>query len=248
MRLRWGTLGVGALAGAIALPVCAQAPADPAQQPATISVRELRIPETARQHYAESRVNLIAGRDPGSAVTHLRQAIEEYPDYYEAYSLLGVAHMMLKEPDEAEAALRTAVAMSAEQFAPALISLATLYSDQKRFAEAEPLAAQAVELDDSVWYAHYELARARLALGRAEEALSSGRIVAREQPEYARGRLLLGLVLAQLGRYEPALEHLDAYLRLAPEAHDRPRIARLRAEISRAVDSAHTVAATATSP
>ena len=241
-----GTLGVGALAGVCVLPAWGQKPHTPdtAQRQETISVRELAIPLPAREFYARSRHELIDEKKPESAVTHLRKAIKQYPGYYEAYYLLGVALLELKRTQEAEAALQRSVSLSAGRFAPPLLALATLYCDQRRFAEAEPLAAHALDLDDSLWYARYELARARFSLGRAAEALAPARTVVSEQPDYPRGRLLLTLVLAQLRKYDEAAAHLDAYLQLLPDAPDRARMLQLRAELIRAADALQTVAAT----
>lgn len=241
--------GISVLAGVCALPLRAQEPLAEATRPrATISVRELSIPESARRNYDRSRTELLEKKDSEFALTHLRKAIDDYPDYYEAWYLLGVAFLMQKESGEAEAALRKSVAMSAERFAPPLLALASLYSDARRYRDAEPLAVQAIELDDSLWYAHYELARARFRLGRAAEALPSARVVARERPGYARGRLLLALVQAQLNRYEDALTHLDAYLLLAPHAPNRAHMLRLHAELTRAADAAHTASAASSAP
>ncbi|MGH9860272.1 MAG: tetratricopeptide repeat protein [Candidatus Acidiferrales bacterium] len=227
----------------------AQAPLAEATRPrAAISVRELSIPESARRSYDRSRTELLETMDSEAALSHLRKAIADYPDYYEAWYLLGVAYIMQKESGEAEAALRKSMAMSAERFAPPLLALASLYSDARRYGEAEPLAAQALALDDSLWYTHYELARARFRLGRAAEALPSARVVARKRPGYARGRLLLALIQAQLNRYQDALTHLDAYLLLAPNAPDRPHLLRLQAELTRAADAAHTASVATSAP
>jgi len=221
---------------------------DSARRQDTISVRELAIPLPARENYARSRREFLEEKNTESAITHLRKAIKQYPGYYEAYYLLGVALLELKRSEEAEAALQRSVSLSAEQFAPPLLALATLYGDQRRFAEAEPLAAQALDLDDSLWYARYELARARFSLGRANEALPAARAVVLEQPDYPRGRLLLTLVLAQLRKYDEAAVNLDAYLQLLPDAPDRARMLQLRAELARAADAVETAAAAPPQP
>lgn len=240
-----GALGAGVFLYVCALPVHAQTPreAEPWETRPTISVRELSIPVSARQNYAKSREDLVEKKEPDCAITHLRKAIDTFPDYYEAWFLLGIAHMQLQQFTRAEKALRTSASLSAERFPQPLIALATLYSNQSRFADAEPLAAQAVELDDSLWYAHYELARARFKLGSYAEALPSARAVVREQPDYARGRLLLALLHAQLQQYDRALPHLDAYLLLEPAAPDRIRMLTLREQLARAADTMHTAAA-----
>jgi tetratricopeptide (TPR) repeat protein len=238
-------MGAGVCFCASVLPVCAQSPRDAVSADAQgkVSVRDLSIPESARKNYAKSRKELVEQQEPECAIGHLRKAIATYPDYYEAWFLLGVAHMELKQLDKAESALRKSVSLSAEQFAQPLVALATLYSNQERYAYAAPLAAQAVELDETLWYAHYELARARFRLGSYTDALPSARRVAREHPEYAKGRLLLALIHAQLQQYDRALPHLDAYLLLDPAAPDDARMTALRAQVARAADSMHTAAA-----
>lgn len=244
MPVCFGVLRAGVCFLACALPLCAQAPRTGATAGAhgKISVRELAIPESALKNYAKSREELIEKQEPECAIGHLRQAIRDFPDYYEAYYLLGVAHMALNQLEQAEAALRKSLVLSAERFPQAFVGLATLYSNLGRFADAEPMAMQAVALDDSAWYAHYELARARLGLTRPSEALAPARLVVREQPEYAKGRLLLALVHTQLQQYAHALPHLDAYLRLNPVASDHRRMAMLREQIARAAETMHTAA------
>jgi len=232
----FGALGAGVCILLCAPVVCAQAPREAAEaEPrGRISVRELSIPESARKNYARSREELIEKQQPECAIGHLRKAIDEFPDYYEAWYLLGVAHITLGQPEQAEAALRKSVSLSAERFPQPFIALATMFADRGRFAEAEPLAAQAVELDDSAWYAHYELARARLGLNRPDEALASARLVVREQPDYARGRLLLAMTHARRREFGEAQVHLDTYLRLEPEGPARARMLALRDEMARA--------------
>lgn len=240
----FAALGVGVCFLACALPVRAQAPRAGATAGAhgKISARELAIPWSARKNYVKSREELLAKQEPECAIGHLRKAIRDFPDYYEAYYLLGVAHMALNQMEQAETALRKSLALSAERFPQAFVGLATLYSNLGRFAEAEPMATQAVELDESAWYAHYELARARLGLTRPSEALAPARLVVREQPEYAKGRLLLALVHTQLQQYDLALPHFDAFLRLDPAAPDHARMTALRSQVARAAETMHTAA------
>lgn len=242
----FGALGACVCFCLCALPVCAQAPRDasaPQEARGKISARELAIPESARKNYAKSREELIEKQEPECAIGHLRKAIAEFPDYYEAYYLLGVAHITLNQHEKAETALRTSLSLSAERMPQSFVALATLYSNQGRFADAEPMAAQALELDDAAWYAHYELARARLGLKRPADALAPAHLVVREQPDYPRGRLILALIHSQLQQYDRALPHLDAFLRLDPAAPDHARMTALRAQVARAAETMHTAAA-----
>jgi len=64
----------------------------------------------------------------------------------------------------------------------ALFWLASLFSKGQKFAEAEPLARKAVELNTNSWEANSELARALVGLGRAAEAETSALAASKLRP------------------------------------------------------------------
>src|SRR5260370_8076460 len=66
----------------------------------------------------------------------------------------------LKHIPSAEKALRKSIELSAAKYAPPLMLLSMLLNDQNRFADAEPVARQAIAAEPNTWRGHYELARA----------------------------------------------------------------------------------------
>jgi Flp pilus assembly protein TadD len=74
------------------------------------------------------------------------------------------------------------------------IALASLLSDGERFAEAEPLARRALELDRGSWQANAELARALIGLHRDADAEAPASTAAKEQPGNPNLRLILANV------------------------------------------------------
>ena len=181
-----------------------------------VSARELAIPRKAHQSMDKGLALIDKKSDYRGSIKQFERAIQSYPEYYEAYAELGIAYMHTGNNPGAEQALRKAAELSHEQDAEILSWLATLLNDRQRFADAEPIARKALELDSSSWQASAELARSLLGLIRPAEAEKSALAAAKLQT----GNPLLYLVLAnvhsQLGNPSALLEDLDNYLRLAP--------------------------------
>jgi tetratricopeptide (TPR) repeat protein len=152
---------------------------------------------------------------PGS-VKQFERAIQAYPNFYEAYAQMGLAYMKMKDADQSEKALRKSLALGQEHYPDALFLLAGLFVSAGRFAEAEPLARKAVEVDPNSWRAQSELAQTLLALKRADEAEKYAQAAVKLQPNNPLLPLLLADIHISL-RNDPALlDDLNAYLKLAP--------------------------------
>jgi tetratricopeptide (TPR) repeat protein len=154
--------------------------------------------------------------DYRGSIKQFERAIKSYPEYYEAYTEIGIACMHTGNNPGAEQALRKAAELSREQDADVLSWLATLLNDSQRFADAEPIARKALELDSSSWQANAELARSLLGLIRPAEAEKSALAASKLQPENALLYLVLANVHSQLENPSAFLEDLTNYLRLAP--------------------------------
>src|SRR6202049_4280770 len=66
-----------------------------AQGSATISARELSIPRKAHDAMEKGLNLLYAKSDYPGSLKQFQQAIEKYPDYYEAYTQGGLAHLKM---------------------------------------------------------------------------------------------------------------------------------------------------------
>jgi tetratricopeptide (TPR) repeat protein len=188
----------------------------PTPRPSTVSARELSIPRKAHDAM-EKGVSLMQGKsDFQGGIKQFDRAIQAYPDYYEAYTQLGIAYLHTGNAGGAEQALRKALELSQEHYIDALFWTATMFNDHQRFIDAEVLARKGVELDSNSWQANTELARALLGLDRAAEAEKSAVTASKLRPNNPLLYLVLANVHSQLGNAPALLEDLDNYLRLAP--------------------------------
>jgi Tfp pilus assembly protein PilF len=181
-----------------------------------ISVRELHIPERAQAAFDKGRRLLEEQRQPAEAIAEFQRAIQVFPDYYEAYTEIGIANFQMRKPDEAERALSKSIELSASKSLEPLYLLADLYNSQRKYAQSEPLARQAVALNEDSWNAHFELARALVGLSKVKEAEVSARRACELQPNNAPARLVLGNAHLLEANYPAAIEDLDIYLNLEP--------------------------------
>jgi len=181
-----------------------------------VSKRELSIPHKAQDAMKKGVEQLYGKSDYQGSIKQFERAIHEYPDYYEAYTQMGVAYMNLNDLANSERALRKALDLSDQHYEIALFWLASLFSNGQKFAEAEPLARKAVELNANSWEANSELARALVGLGRAAEAEANALAASKLRPENANLHLLLANIHLELHNKAALLDDLNAYLKLAP--------------------------------
>lgn len=182
-----------------------------------ISARELSLPKKARDAFEKGRDRLLVKKDLRNSIEHFRRAITEFPSYYEAYHLMGVAYAQAGELDNAMDAYQKSIELSQGKHASAHISLAALLCDLQKFAEAERSARRGVEINAADWQGHYHLARALFGLNRLTDAENSlGEAVAR-RPDFADFHLLAANLHIRKKDYPALLKDLEAYLRLAPD-------------------------------
>jgi Tfp pilus assembly protein PilF len=181
-----------------------------------VSKRELSIPHNAHDDMQKGLTLLNAKSDYKGSVKQFERAVHEYPDYYEAYTEMGVAYIHLGDAVNAEQTLRKAVDMSEQHYGDALYWLALFLSNSQKFADAEPLARKAVELDANSWQANSELARALDGLGRPADAEPSALAAVKIRPDNANLYLILANIHGELQNEPALLDDLNSYLKLAP--------------------------------
>ena len=199
--------------------------------PPIISVRELSMPQKARDAMNKGMNLLYQKSDYPGSIKQFQRAIQAYPNYYEAYAHMGVAYMRMKDPASSEQALRKSVELSQGHYADALFLLAALFSSTKRFADAEPLARRAVDVDPNSWHAQSELAQALIRLDRADEAEPFAQAAIKLQPENPILRLLLADIHIELGNDSALLDDLNSYLKLAPNGTFAPQVRQHRDQV-----------------
>jgi Tfp pilus assembly protein PilF len=214
-----------------------------------ISARELGIPSKAR-HAFQNGVQRLARNDFARSLLQFQRAIAEFPGYYEAYHLIGVASLELARPEHAEQAFRKSIQLSAGGYAQPQLALGALLCDQQRFGEAEQFLRKGVELDDTSWIGHYALARALFTLNRLDEAERAADEAVLRKPNLPEAYLLLADIHIRQKNYAAVVENLNDYLGLDPYSEMRVKVRAIqedaRSALSQEEDSNRTLMQTAT--
>lgn len=182
----------------------------------TVSQRELSIPHKAHDDMEKGKALLYGKSDYQGSIKSFEKATQEYPDYYEAYTQIGIAYMKLADAGASEKAFRKSMELSQEHYPDAYIGLAELFLNGKRFADAEPLSRKAAAIDSHSWRANSQLARALLGLQRFPEAETCAVAAVALQPGNPELYLILADVHIQLQNESALLDDLNHYLKLAP--------------------------------
>ncbi len=152
-----------------------------------------------------------------SAQTCARKALDLDPDCADAYALLGLCSLSLKEYDQAIAMSEKAVALApnlAENLAVAAATLNKLGQPERSFE----LIKRAMRLCPIYpgWYLHVLGSACRL-LGRNESAVSAFEEGIRRNADALSIHVGLASTLGELGRQEDAKKPVSEILRLNPD-------------------------------
>lgn len=211
------------------------APAGVVEPAGPISTHQLQVPKGARAAYEKGRRLLEDENNPAGSIPAFEKAVKLFPSYYEAYTELGIANYHLSKVPEAEASLKKAVELSDGKYVRPLYLLADLYNTQGKYQEAEPLARQAITLDNSAWNSFFELARSLVGLKRATEAETSALRARELGPQNPQVYLVLANVHVLQQNYQAAVQDFDAYLKLQPNGQSSDAVRRFRDRLEKQV-------------
>jgi Flp pilus assembly protein TadD len=200
-----------------------------------ISAHELTAPGKAREGMAKAMTLLYQKFDFQGAIRQFQKAIKEFPDYYEAYAQMGMAYMDLKDAANAETALRKSVALSGEKYPLPYIFMASLFTANQRFSDAEPMARKALDLDPNSWQAYSELTHALSGLNRLPEAAESAETAIKLDPQEPELYLMLINIENKMRNYPAMLDTMDAYLKLAPNGRAAEQVRTVRTQVLQAM-------------
>jgi len=213
-----------------------------------VTVRELSIPRKAGEAF-EKGLKRLAKRDPAGSLAHFRRAAQAFPDYYEAYSKMGTAHMILRDPEGAEQAFRKSIELSNGSYADPHRGLGLLFCRQHKYAEAEAILQKALELDPTFWGGYHLLGSALFGLNRLGEAEKQAQEAVRRKPDFPLTFLLLANIHMATHDDAALLKDLDTYLKLAPNGELAPQARQMREQVvQRLAKPENTVAASAVKP
>ena len=127
-----------------------------------------------------------------AAIALLKQAVERYPDYAPAHSMLAFALLISR-----------------------LLGWTLVAPEVK---ESAALATRAAELDDSDPWAHLALGYVAHTMRRTDDAAREYQRAIDLNPNFAAAHGYLGFALALAGRSDQAIAHLEQAIRMSP--HD----------------------------
>jgi len=181
------------------------------------------VPEKARKLY-ERGVEQARTDDAAKAADSLKGAVSVYPNFPLALNELGVQYLKLRQVNKAVDVLKQACKLSAEAFTPRL-NLGIALLESKQFGEAEEHLREALKRNSNAPTAHMYLGIALLRLSKFEEAEKELVIATQSSGnQLAMASYYLGGIYWKKQDYARAVEQLETYLRLTPNAADAERV------------------------
>jgi tetratricopeptide (TPR) repeat protein len=204
-----------------------------AVQPATVAAPTLLLPERARSFYAKASADFKSGNFK-RALTAVDNALKIEPAFADALTLKGLIEIENPDLSQAQAHLERSIQIDQHQPA-AYAALAAIYSHLGRFSDALTSAKHAVSLAPQAWQAHYEVAKATLALDAPRLALKSLREAEKGGGNsFPEVHLLKAYCLSALGLYDYAKFELQAATALHPNQQLTEQASAMMAKITRA--------------
>jgi len=178
----------------------------------------------------------LAAKNVDEAMKHLQKAIKIYPDYPQAYRLLGEAYLQKQDWQQAEASLKKSIELEPKLTA-SYLDLGGLRNQNKDYAGAEEALKKCLDLNPNSPAAQYELAKTYWATGRWQEAAPLAESAVKELPDMASAHVLLANIRLKQRNASGALHEYQEYLRLEPEGPMAPQVRDMIAKLQKALAS-----------
>lgn len=187
------------------------------------------VPKQAARHYRDG-MKALSDKDSARALSEFEAALKVHPSYYAARLEMGRELRLQKRFREADEVLRPLAQLAPKQATPRIERGIALLSLGRREEAAAELQA-AVGLEETNWAAHLYLGWALLETDGAKAEPHLKRALELDEEKAARAHLALARLAQEKGQRDAALEHLDAYVALAPDSPDAEAARRLAARL-----------------
>ena len=192
-------------------------------KPAVLNAALAAVPEKARKLY-EKGVEQGRADDPSKAADSLKEAVSLYPNFPLALNELGVQYLKLRQVNKAIEVLKEACKLDPEAFVSRLnLGIANL--EAKQFGDAEEQLREALKRNGNSATTNMYLGIALLRLSKFED--SEKHLLAATQAnaaQLAMANYYLGGIYWRKHDYPRAIEQLEKYLQMVPNASDAERV------------------------
>src|SRR5947209_13165732 len=178
---------------------------------------------------------LFKKHDAKASVEEFKRAIKLDPWHGQAYMLLGLARMQLRQWSDAQWAFEEAEKVEPGN-AKAYLGAGSALNEQKNYADAQKALERSLELRSDSAEAHYELARSLWGQGKWQAAEPHARQAINLNKDYAGPHVLMGNIYLQEENPEAALKEFEECLRLDPESSMAPAVRDKIAQIRKILD------------
>lgn len=207
----------------------------------TISLTTMMAPNDAKRAFEKAQKDMQQNKTE-AAEKELNKAVQIYPHFAAAWSLLGEIHENQKQIEQAKTEYAQAAANDS-QFVTPYFRLAAIAVQEKKWQDAVRFTDQIDKLNPFAFpMASFYNAASNYYLGNMDAAEKSARKFASLDTSHQRPdvSLLLGDILARKHDYAGAAQQMREYLSVTPGA---PNAERIRAEAKRMEDLSATTAA-----
>lgn len=191
--------------------------------PGVLNAALAQVPEKARKLYERSLDQSRAG-DAAGAVNSLKEAVALYPEFPLALNELGVQYLKLGQTAKAIESLRSAVKLSPDAFSPKL-NLGIALLEGRQYEEAEGLLRGALKLNTSLPTGHMYLGICLARLNDYSAAEKELLVAVKDSGnQLGMAQYYLGGIYWKRNDYPRAVDALETYLKLTPNAQDADRV------------------------
>jgi cytochrome c-type biogenesis protein CcmH/NrfG len=194
-------------------------------KPGVVFVQE--VPEAARKQFQKASELLNKSNKREEAFVALKNAIELFPQYFDALELLGTEQVKDREYEAAIPALTKALEVNSRSFASSF-ALGVAQYNLKQTQPAIESLRRAVSLNERSVNANLWLGIALRQTSRPDQAetyLKRADVLADSKLPDAHWQL--ALLFNQLKRYKEAADELEIFLKVQPDARDVELIKKL---------------------
>ena len=193
----------------------------------TTSVVSMAAPKKAKKAYrrAVKEVRKKKGSSTEKAISELEKATEIYPEYADAWELLGQIRLQQQDEPGARQAFELAAACDPKYLRPNLVMM-ELEVRRENWEEVSKWSSRITELNPYIVMAQYYHGVANMTLNRIEPAQQSFQKVRDhyKSDDYPYAGYLLGYILATQGEFESAASEFRHFLKIKEQAPEADQI------------------------